>query len=288
MKLSQTELKILEQISQGNTTVPRIARAIKKSEKQIYRVSKKLIKKDFLGLSKRNLEPKKATHIIILLQLLADHPNLTQILSESGIGILSALLEPKTAGNISDETGLKKSIVYKKLKQAVAISVVKRKDKQYYLNEKLWWKLKEFLQEFKKMLETADPRIPANSIIYYKKGKDVVFATKTELDATLTAFSAYETYGIRIFTPFNYYYLPKRGLSKKEVFLHSLYVTEKEKTIRNLTYVALFYIRFKKCLSSVKHPLIEKIKNILKGMKMPGYPELKEIKDKAEVYDIKL
>lgn len=288
MKFSQTELKILEQISQGNTTIIDIAKAIKKSKKQIYRASQKLAKKGFLELSKGNLEPKKASHITLLLHILADYPNLTQLLSESGIEILFTSLKPKTVEDIIDETGLKKSIIYRKLKQARTISVIKRKNKQYFFNEKLWSKLKDFLEEFKRLLEITDIRIPANSIIYYKTDKEIVFSNKTKQDAALTAFSTYENYGIKLLTPTNYYYLPKKRLSKKEIFIHSLYITEKEKIIRHLIYVTLFYAKFKKYLSSIKHPILKKIKLVLKGKKILGYPKLEEIKEKAEIYDIKL
>lgn len=287
MKFSQTELKILEQISQGNTTITGIAKAIKKSEKQIYRANQKLAKKGFLELSKGNLEPKKASHVTLLLHLLADYPNLARLLSESGIEILSTLLKPKTVGDVTDETGLKKSIVYKKLRQARAISVIKKENKQYFLNEKLWSKLRDFLGEFKRLIETTDPRIPANSVIYYKTDKEIIFANKAKQDAILTAFSIYETYGIKLFIPTNYYYLPKKSLSKKEILMHSLYITEKEKTIRHLIYVTLFYLKFKRYLSLVKHPIIEKIRMVLKGEKIPGYPGLEEITEKAGMYDIK-
>lgn len=287
MKISQTELKILGQISQGNMTITDIAKAIKKSEKQVYKASQKLIKKGFLELSKGNLEPKKSSHVTLLLHLLADYPNLTQLLSESGIEILSTLFEPKTVEDIINKTGLKKSIVYKKLQKARTISVIKRKNKQYFLNEKLWSKLREFLEEFKRLIETTDPRVPANSVIYYKTDKEILFSNRIKQDAILTAFSTYENYGIKLLTPTNYYYLPKKRLSKKEIFIHSLYVTEKEKTIRHLTYAALFYVKFKKDLSSIKHPILEKIKIILKDKKISGYPKLEEIKEKAEIYDIK-
>lgn len=222
------------------------------------------------------------------MHLLADYPNLTQLLSESGIEILFALLKPKAVEGIINETGFKKSIVYRKLKQAMAISVVKKKNKQYFLDEKLWSKLRGFLEEFKRLLEITDPRISANSVIYYKTDKEIIFANKTKQDATPTAFSVYETYGIKLLIPTNYYYLPKKNLSKKEIFMHSLYITEKEKTVRHLTYVALFYLKFKKYISSVKHPVIEKIKMVLKGEKILGYPGLEEIKEKAEMYDIEL
>lgn len=288
MLFSQTELMILEQLAKGNSRIRDIAKALRKSDKQIYRAAKRLSEKNILTRSKGLLEPRKTTHTTFLLHLLVDHPNLAQLLSGSGMKILTALLKSKTIEEITQETGLKKSCAYNKLGQALNISLVKKEDKRYVINEKLWPNLKEFLVEFKKYHETIDLRVPINSIIYYKTDKEIVFSNKAEQDAALTAFSAYGQHGIKLLLPTHYYYLPKKRLSRKEVFLHSLHVAEKEKTIRHLTYISLFYIKFKKELSRVKHPILEMIKNILRGKDIPGYPTLREIKEKADTYDIRV
>ena len=78
----------------------------------------------------------------------------------------------------------------------------------------------------------------------------------------------------------------EKNLSEKEIFIHSLYVAEKEKSIRDYIYVALFYLKYRKKLSSVKHPLINSLLQILKGKIIPGYPGLEEIKEKTEIYNI--
>ncbi|MBM3199983.1 hypothetical protein FJZ53_03510 [Candidatus Woesearchaeota archaeon] len=288
MKLPQTELRILEQVSQGNTSVVGIAKAIRRSEKQVYRASQKLAKKGFLEMSRGTLNPKKASHITILLNILSEYPNLVQLLSGSGISILSALLEPKMVKDVVKETGLRKSVVYKKLKQARNISVIKQEGRQYFFNEQIWCKLKDFLEEFRKLLEITDPRVSASSVIYYKNEKEILFSSRAEQDAALTAFSAYQSYGIKILTATNYYYLPKKRLSEKEVFMHSLYVAEKEMSISHLIYIILFYLKFKKKLSAIRHPILENTKTVLNGGTINGYPPLGEIREKAEVYDIQL
>jgi len=38
----------------------------------------------------------------------------------------------------------------------------------------------------------------------------------------------------------------------------------------------------------IKHPILSNIKQILEGKNIQGYPTLDEIKEKAEVYDIKI
>lgn len=277
--MNKTELKILEEVANGKDKI----KGLPLSKAKIYRAIKNL--DDFITHKRARLEPKKATHVNLLLQLLLKYPNLKSLLSDSGIIILTSTLSPKSIKEINKETNLKKSIIYRKINQAVKISAVK-KEKQYYsINDKLWPGLIEFLSEFNKYKNTVDIRIPANSVIYHKKDNEIVFSNKVEQDASITAFSAYNNYGIKLLLPTNYYSLPKRKLSKKEIFIHSLYVTQKEKTIRHLIYVSLFYIKFK---IQYTHPILSEIKSILKGKNIGGYPTLKEIKEKAELYDIRI
>lgn len=276
--LTKTELEILEQIAEGKETVRAVARALKKSDKQIYRSAGRLKQKGFL---KESLQPKESPQINLLLNLLSQFPNLIPLLSRTGIPILTSLLEPRTIEEIMELTKTKKSLVYQKLKTALRISVVKKEKNQYSLNEKLWKNLREFLVEYKNYEELVDPRVPADSVIYYKTEEEIVFSSRKKLPATKTAFSAYRDYGIKILLPTNYYYLPPKKLSLRKIYLHSLYVAEKERTHRHLTYLAIFYLKFK---PQVKHPLSEKIKLILKGEKIEGFPSQQEIKEKAEVY----
>ncbi len=50
----------------------------------------------------------------------------------------------------------------------------------------------------------------------------MLFKSIRPQDATLTSFSAYGDYGIELGLRDNYYTLPKRELSIREVFIHSL------------------------------------------------------------------
>jgi len=289
MQLSKIELKILQQIANSNIDIKKIAEALKRDHSRVYRIKNKLIEKNFIEFSQSLLTPKKTTHTNLLLQLLLKHPNIVSLLSGAGLPILSELIHPKTVEEIETDTCLKKSIIYKKIKQAIDISAVIQKEKyKYVINEKIWKELKDFLLEYKKYEETIDPRVPPNSIIYHKNKYEIVFSNKADLDAIQTGFSAYEKHGIKIMLTTNYYYLPKKVLSKQEIFKHSLYITQKEINIRNLTFIFLFYLKNKNDLLLIKHPMLNNIKQILKRKKIQGYPTLEEIKEKADLYDIKL
>jgi hypothetical protein len=200
---------------------------------------------------------------------------------------LSAILEPATANEILARTGLKKSIVYRKLRNAQKYSIAVMENRKYTLNRKIWADISGFLEELAIFENTTDKRVPVNSMIYHKKGDEIIFSNKQELDAEKTAFSVYSEYGIKIMPVTNYYFLPKQKLTKKEVLLHSLYITEKEKSMQNIIFVALFYLKHGKKMR-ITHPLLENIKLVLDGKAVSGYPSLKEITDRAEIYNIKV
>jgi predicted transcriptional regulator len=284
MELSETELRVIECISHGALDPRLIAIQLKKSIKQVYKAKKYLLQKGFI-LSGEVSSP---THVSLLIQLMRQYHSLIPLLADSGIKILISILLPKTICEITQETRVKKSMVYRKIKEGLKVSVVIKHKNQYVVNERIWPLLKVFLAELHMFEQNTDFRVPVGSIIYYKHKDEIVFTSPLKLEATETAFSVYEKYGIKLFVPIYFYSLPKQELSLKKIFIHSLYVAEKEKSVRYFTYCALCYIKFKKQLLRIQHPVLENIKAILINKKISGYPSLHEIKEKAELYDIKL
>lgn len=289
MQLSQTELKVLEQVAYGNDRIENIAHNIHRSNSQIYRAKQSLLEYGFLHLNNGKLEPEKSINSSLILILLSRYPNLIELFSDSGLKILMSILKPKSINEIMKETNLNKSTIYKKIMMGRNISaIIMNKNRKYTINEKIWPNLKNYLEENKKFEETIDNRIPVNSVIYHKNEDEILFSNKSELKATLTAFSLYEKYGIKLFLPTHFYYLPNKELSKKEILLHSIYVISKEKDYRYLTYVALFYIKYRDEFLKIKNPILKKIDNILKGDRIEGYPTLEEIREKGALYDIRI
>jgi len=289
MKLSQTELRVLEQVAYGNDRVEDIAQNLHRSNSQIYRAQQSLSEYGFLHLNNGNLEPKKSTYSSLIFILLSRYPNLIELFSDSGLKILMSILKPKSINEIMRDTKLKRSTIYKKIRIGRNISAITMNNKhKFTINEKIWPNLREYLEENKRLEETTDSRIPANSIIYHKNEDEILFSNKSELKATITAFSKYEKYGIKLFLPTHFYYLPTKELSKEEILLHSIYIADKEKDYRYLTYVALFYIKFRNEFTKIKHPILIKIERILKCKKIEGYPTINELKEKGSLYDIRI
>jgi hypothetical protein len=282
MAFNKVELELIYHIARGENKVDRIR--IGKSISQVYRQLDKLKKKDLISIKRGKIALKPSLYLNLLIQNLLDNPNLINIISDSGLNILLNLEEPKKIKDIIEITGLKKSIVYNKIRQCMNASILLKRDNRYRLNEKIWEQLVDFLLEYKKYDENIDERVPVDSRIYYKDDKGVLFCSKQERDAQLTAFSIYSEYGIKIYTTKNYYYLPKGKLNKKKILLHSLIVAEKEFDHRKLMYITLFYLKHK---TTVEHEILKNIKKILKGESIKGYPKLDEIKEKAAQYNIK-
>ena len=289
MQLSQTELRVLEQVSYGNDRIENIAQNIHRSNSQIYRAKQKLLEQGFLHLNRGRLEPKRSINSALILNIISRYPNLIELFSDSGLKILMSILKPKSINEIMREINLKKSTVYKKIRIGRNISaILMDKNHKYTINEKIWPNLKNYLEENKRFEETIDNRIPVNSIIYHKNEDEILFSNNFELKAAFTAFSAYKKYGIKILLPTNFYFLPNKKLSKEEILLHSIYIINKEKDYRYLTYLALFYIKFRDDFSKIKNPVLKKIDNIIKGDTIKGYPTLEEIREKGELYDIRI
>jgi hypothetical protein len=184
---------------------------------------------------------------------------------------------------------LHKTTLIKKINQGMKISLLLHKDRTYRVNEKVWPQVRRFLVEFQKYEESIDSRIPVNAVIYFKNDEEIIFSSNEELNASLTAFSAYENFGIKLYNITYFYYLPKKKLSVEEVFRHSLYVSEKNpEEIRYIIFVALFYLKNRKNLAKIQHPILEKLKRTFYGEKFGGFPSLQEIKDRAVVYDLEV
>lgn len=288
MRLSRTEWHVLTLLAEGKETIVEIADALQKSQKQVYRVAATLTKKGLADRHRGGLTPTRTSRTASLLKLTQRHPQLSPLLSGSGIPLLTLLLEPRTVEELTQLTGLTKDMVYKKLHAAKTMSVVTAKETNYVVNARLWDELALALQEIKQYDESVDYRVPVGATIYRRTENDVLFSTKMEQPATRTAFSAYNEHGIKLLLHIQFYTLPKRTLSPVDIFKHSLIIAAKEKDTRYYTYAALFYLKHKQTLHAVKHPLIDTITTILSGEHVTGFPTKEEIMERASMYDIRL
>jgi len=287
--LSRNELGALREISNGNNSLKKLAIALGKSRAQAYRISQKLIENGFIEKENRKIILQKHSFVPILIEILNKYPKIIPLLADSGILILKETFEDLTVEDVESRTNLKKAIIYRKLMLARKFSIIKKENKKYSFNSKIWPDLKEFLEDYKRYLHRIDSKISANILIRGKyKGVVIAESNKEIEDSSLTAFSLYPKHGLSIMMPSNYYHIPNEKLGIREIFIDSLIILRDDKDYRKLLYAMLFYIKNKARLKGIKNEFINKFKAVLRGEKIESYPSLRDLKEKAEQYDIKL
>lgn len=277
MQLNKTELEILVNY-EDNTSITKLAQALKKSKSQISRSLNSLENKGFL----ENKKLLKLYHISLLLQALKNNPQLINIINDSSFEILLELSSPKSVEDLSKK--FKKITIYKTLEKFKKYNLIKSFRGYYGINRAIWLDLYEFVVSYNEYSKNIDSRVPLDSKIYYKTENEIVFSNNKELNATKTAFSAYD---IKLMLTKNYYYLPNKKLSIKQIFHHSLYILEQEYDYKSFIFLALFYLKHKKELN-INNPTLKLVKDILNKKIIKGYPTYNEIKERAKVYDIKI
>jgi hypothetical protein len=288
LMFTRTQLLVFYEICQGNNRLSKILGNIKMNKTHISEMIGILIREKLITKDKQKLSVSEYPFALKLRKLLVNK-NLIEILPNSGIKILTTALDKKTITEIATETGLKEITIRKFIKNAQEMSLLIKENKEYIVNYSVWPDLIDFLKEYKSFQDNYDYRVPLGSTIYFKNEKEIVFSTKEKLDdATLTSFSAFKDYNLLIYTLENFYYLPKKKLTKKDILVHTLAIVEKTKEFRDRLYLALFYYKYKNEFKDIKHEILDNLNKIFAGEKIDRYPPLKEIKEKARVYDIKM
>jgi predicted transcriptional regulator len=276
MQLNKTELEIL--VNYVNS-ITQLAKALNKSKSQISRSLNSLEKKGFI----ENKQLQRLPYISLLLQALKNNSQLTNIIHDSSFEILLELNTPKSIKDLSKR--FKTITIYKTLQKFKKYNLVKKTNNLYSFNSTIWPDLSEFINSYQEYSKNIDSRVPLDSKIYYKTEKEILFSNSNELDAKKTAFSAYD---FKLLLTKNYYFLPNKKLSLKQIFQHSLLIMEQEYDYKYFIFLILFYLKHKKEINHLKSPTLELIKDILNKKIIKGYPTYDEIKERAQVYDIKI
>lgn len=210
------------------------------------------------------------------------------ILAGRRIDLLSTLdNNPKSVEDLAGETGIPIKTVYYYLKDLIRLGIVKKtkngKGFVYSFNYTLWEELKDFVTS---LLESEGKQlIPRAALLIKGYVNSVLFKSLRQLDAVPTSFSAYGQYGIELDLRDYYYTLPKRELPIKDVFVHSL---DSAESLSHRLYCILFYLKNKGKLRGIKHPMMKKMRAVLRGEGVKGYPSLEDVKDRAGLYGIEL
>ncbi|MDR0790940.1 MAG: hypothetical protein LBE47_00190, partial [Methanomassiliicoccaceae archaeon] len=151
-----------------------------------------------------------------------------------------------------------------------------------------WPKVKDLAHSYREYTELIDPRVPFGSEIYHRSNEIAVFSSDMTLNNTRTAFSRYGEYGMKIYPGTNYYCSPDKELDLKDIFLHSLYVVEKDKGWRNKMLALIFYVMHKHELDDISHTITDDMRTVLNGGHVKGWVPLKEMNERAKMYGVDL
>jgi biotin operon repressor len=192
---------------------------------------------------------------------------------------------PRSLEALAEETGISSDTVYYYLQGFRPLGIVSRsrqgKAYLYSFNYIIWPDLKDFvtaLQEFQVLR-----LVPRDALLIRSYENGVLLKSLKQQDATLTSFSAYADYGIKLGLRDNYYTLPKRELSIGEVFIHSL---DSAEDYRQRLFCVLFYLKNRDGLKDARHPMMKSIRAVLRGEHIKGYPTRDDIEEQAELYGI--
>ncbi len=299
MKLTKTQLKILKLIYlKGSGTSIEIANQLKHTQQYISTSITELKKNGFLEKKGSSYSISNNLYAYDLRNLLLEHPktDFEEILADSGMNILLLLFTKKTEKRIHDLSGLSKPLIYKYFKEFLKYGIVIKSGKQYKLNNILWPELINFLESYSKYQDVLAYNLPTVSRMLHKTKDLKLFEVPANLKvdektATITAFSVFDKYGIPLRLTYNYFSTPPQKLNINDVFAHSILCSN---NMRKKMFTILFYLKNKESLDigyiNKKYKLqayINKINTILNGEIIQGYPTLEEIKQRAQVYDIK-
>jgi len=285
--LSKNELRALSEISSGADNIRVLSGELDLSGPQTYKVVRSLSEKEFASLKSGTVYIEKKTHIAMLLEILNDSPDSYKVLSDSGLEIIKTLAEPRTVSEISTLTGLHQTTVTRKIDLMRRMGMVKKRGTTYSINEVLWPKMINLARSYDAYTKIADPRVPLGSEIYHLSKDVAVFSSKRSLNDTRTAFSRYGDFGMDIYPGTNYY-CTSGDVDIKDIFLHSLYVIDKDKDWRGKMLALIFYIMHKNELKDVSHPLTDDMRTVLSGGRVDGWVPLKEMQERAKVYGVDL
>ncbi|MEK6933644.1 MAG: hypothetical protein AABW75_02090 [Nanoarchaeota archaeon] len=304
MKLTRSMIKAFAYVVQGENTLTKLANALHKSIYWTDIVLNSLEKEGFIAKKKDYtmrgnrlvIEVAQTQHALKLKEVLFTYSGISfeDILANSRLLFLASISEDwmtvKTAIELS---GISKHIIDKFRPQLKNRGIIVKKKDVYTINEKAWPLLKEFLIVYKNysMIEGH---------IRWKYNEEMLFEVNNErlIQNNATGLYAYKNYGVKVSVVSALCFLPKKKLSKEEVFVHSLFEIKDPRTLHlALTFYIKNKLAYKKvALLAMKYGKYSMFGNFIKLLKtkeervkftnLPKF-ELSDFTRIANIYGVK-
>jgi len=266
---------------------------------QIYRIVQSLHSKDVLILSDGKVSPSRKTHIVLLLDVLGDSEYSATALGGIGIELLIEFRDPQNVKSVCKKIGRSKSAVSRKMNQMLSIGMLWKKGTEYTINDSLWPKLRSLADECAAYINTNDLRAPPGFLIYHSTEEYVLFSCNNKEGGCTTAFSKYGDYGLDFAAGTEYCISPGKNVTLKEVFLHSLYILEKNDSWRLRMMALIFFVKHRDLINYsdsekitseliVGNNIRREMDAVLRGERVKGWIPLAEMQERADMFGVVL
>jgi predicted transcriptional regulator len=277
--MKRSEIGIIKTLGKGKTFSD-LVEATHKSKSFVSKVLKGLIKKDLVkregSIYRLSSNPKS----LLISSIVKAFPNL--LIGKREV-LLKNLAEDHTLQELQVLTGISLKQIIEYLKEFKSYGVVIEKNGKYVLNKE-----KEEIFELARLLSLEEK----SRGIVWKRGEEILKVSEEEENGSLTAFSLFPDFGIKIFLPRNYYYLPKKKLGLEEILVHSLVFSQ---TLQEKILVTIFYLKNESSIDKrLLFSLAKKFGVIDRLEEMMNFIEKKETKtynsliEKAREYGIEI
>lgn len=199
------------------------------------------------------------------------------------------LFDWKTSKTIAAQLNLNKKTIWNRLSALTSRGLLKRNKVLYMTNEKAWPALYSFLGKYRMFYQ-------GNGKVLWKFENEQVFSVtkKTDVEGSLTGFSQYHKFKIPIFVVKYCFYLPKKRLSKDEIFIHSIIeISDSREVMLALTFYLKNNLNKESLYNlSIKYDCLRKLEDLYKILKqektvMFSLIKVRELEEFFKQYGVK-
>ena len=276
--MKESQLLILKEIEKARKiSLKELAKRVQRSKSFVSKVCKSLIKLNLIGFEKNKkiyYFLSKNPKVLLILKIIETYPKLLTGKREI---LLKELLEERDIVSLQSRTGLSLKQLLTYLHEFKSSGIIVEKNKKYSINPE-----KKIVRQLAELIKLEEEE----GVVW--RDHEELRVSEEEGEGTLTAFSAFKDFGLPVFTPKHYYILPERKLTREEVFVHSLLVSN---SFHEKLLCSIFYLKNKDSLDMEKvfrllnrYRISTKFFDLLKFIK----DNEKEVREKAKEYNVKV
>ena len=303
--LSKSMVEVLIAVINGSNNLESLQKELSASKSWVSRIINSLEKQGFIRKVHNGrilrFENASTPHGIAFRNMYLDKPyrKYSDIFSGKNLDVLQAIVTgEKSTKTIGDMMNVQARIIRPRIKFLASNGLIIKTGKRYAISSKQ----KEviiFLQSLRNFSKK-------NGIILWKFGKTALLKTNktSDVNGVLSGFNKYADFGVEINTIAFLYYTDFKKLSVEDIFIHSLFEINDQRTF---AFAATFYAKQKLYLKKKKEKIIElaekfdkldEVNNIINVFDMiknnkieesntSSLVDVKEIKRLFDLYEVK-